>query len=45
MKEIVDVTWLCSIEKAKRLLGWNPQPNLREHLSETIQWYKEHNWL
>jgi len=26
-------------------LGWNPQPNLREHLSETIQWYKEHNWL
>ncbi|MDD3632816.1 MAG: NAD(P)-dependent oxidoreductase [Candidatus Syntrophosphaera sp.] len=45
MKEIIDVIWLCSIEKAKRLLGWNPQPDLKGHLSETINWYKEHNWL
>ncbi|MDD5624642.1 MAG: NAD(P)-dependent oxidoreductase [Candidatus Cloacimonetes bacterium] len=45
MKEIIDVTWLCSIDKAKRLLGWNPQPDLKGHLSETINWYKEHNWL
>jgi UDP-glucose 4-epimerase len=45
MKEIIDVTWLCSIEKAKSLLGWNPQPNLKGNLSETIKWYKEHNWL
>lgn len=29
-----------SIEKAKRVLGWEPQYNLDEGLKETIDWYR-----
>jgi len=32
---------LASIEKAKKLLGYNPQYNLREGLKKTVQWYLE----
>jgi len=35
---------LASIEKAKRLLNYNPQYNLKEGLSEAIEWYYK-NWI
>ncbi|MDD3194264.1 MAG: SDR family oxidoreductase [Paludibacter sp.] len=31
---------LASIDKAKRLLGYNPQYSLREGLREAVKWYK-----
>ena len=34
-----------SIEKAKRLLGYTPQINLREGIKRTIQWYIENDML
>jgi dihydroflavonol-4-reductase len=34
-----------SVEKAKTLLGYQPQYSLREALRATIRWYEEHNWL
>jgi nucleoside-diphosphate-sugar epimerase len=34
-----------SVEKARKLLGFEPQYNLREALRATIRWYKEQNWL
>jgi dihydroflavonol-4-reductase len=34
-----------SIDKAKRLLGYQPQVSLREGIRRTINWYDEHGWL
>jgi len=36
---------LASIEKAKRLLGYNPQYNLRDGLKEAVKWYWENTNL
>jgi len=32
---------LASIEKAKRLLNYNPQYSLKQGLKEAIHWYRE----
>lgn len=37
--------WTCSIEKISRDLGYSPRYSLREGISDTIQWYKKHNWI
>ncbi len=34
-----------SIEKAKQVLGYEPQYSLKEGIQKTIQWYKEQGWL
>ncbi|MEM1509318.1 MAG: NAD-dependent epimerase/dehydratase family protein [Thermofilaceae archaeon] len=34
-----------SVEKAKRELGYKPKYDLRNGLSETIEWYREHSYL
>ncbi len=36
----VPATW-ANINKAKRLLGWEPEYSLALGLRETVQWYKE----
>ncbi len=45
LKEIQAPGWLCSCEKAQKLLGWEPRPNIYESLRETITWYKENGYL
>lgn len=35
----------CSIEKARRELGYRPRVSLRDGLAETIRWYRERGWL
>lgn len=35
--------WGCSIDKAKRVLGFAPQYSLLGGAGETIRWYREHN--
>lgn len=45
VKEVMHSVWSCSIEKAKRELGFNPQIGLREGLSSTYLWYVQHGWL
>ena len=34
---------LASVEKAKRLLGYDPQYSLREGLREAVRWYRENS--
>ena len=35
----------ANVEKARRLLGWQPQVNLEEGLRLTVEWYlKERAW-
>jgi NAD dependent epimerase/dehydratase len=33
---------MCDNSKARRLLGWEPRINLKEGLSQTIDWFKSH---
>lgn len=33
------------ISKARKELGYNPKVPLKEGLTRTVQWYKEHGWL
>jgi nucleoside-diphosphate-sugar epimerase len=35
----------CSIEKASRLLGYQPQVSLEEGMAKTTQWLRNHNFL
>ena len=37
--------WKCDITPARRELGYEPQVQLPEGVSKTIQWYKENKWL
>jgi len=34
-----------SVEKAKRILGYQPRVSLPEGIRRTIHWYEEHGWL
>jgi nucleoside-diphosphate-sugar epimerase len=33
-------TWICSTEKAKRELGYEPAVSLQEGVQRTVEWYK-----
>lgn len=37
--------WVCSSEKAQRLLGWKAETPLMGALIETAQWYQDQGWL
>ena len=45
LKELMGKNWVCSIEKAKRELNFNPLFNLEKGLKETVKWYRQFNWL
>lgn len=41
----LSLEWLCSIEKAKKELGFVPKVDLQRGFYETLTWYKAHFWL
>jgi nucleoside-diphosphate-sugar epimerase len=41
MREISQKYWICSGEKARRELGFEPRISLDEGVRETLQWYGE----
>lgn len=43
-KEMVH-EWVCSSQKAKKELNYDPSVDLDEGIARTIHWYKKHNWL
>jgi nucleoside-diphosphate-sugar epimerase len=45
LAELTAVNWICNIDSAKEELGFEPEFDLRTGLSETLNWYKENNWL
>ncbi len=45
VKEMLAPAWLCSIDKAKDLIGWDPETDIKGQLQRTYLWYKEQNWL
>ena len=45
LAELTAVNWNCDIEKARMELGYTPEYNLEQGLSQTMQWYKANKWL
>jgi dihydroflavonol-4-reductase len=43
--DIVQPYWICSVEKAKRLLGYRQEVSLEQGIRETVAWYREQKWL
>jgi dihydroflavonol-4-reductase len=43
-KEMV-LSWVCSVDKAIKELGYKQKIDLNEGILNTINWYKRHNWL
>lgn len=37
--------WTCSVEKISRDLGYRQNYSLQEGITDTIRWYKKHNWI
>jgi len=45
VREMIQPSWLCSNERAKRELGFHPQVSLEQGVAETAAWYREKAWL
>jgi dihydroflavonol-4-reductase len=45
LKEIEPDYWVCSSEKAKDMLGFQPQLNLSSGMADAIRWYKAKKWI
>jgi dihydroflavonol-4-reductase len=48
IEKCIDITrkrWVCTNEKAKRILGFEEKHTLEESFRKTIEWYKEMKWL
>lgn len=44
-KDITQLKWVCSNEKAKRELGFKNKFSLEEGFKKTIDWYREMKWI
>jgi dihydroflavonol-4-reductase len=44
-KDITQLRWICSNEKVKRDLGFEPMYSLEDSFKKTIDWYKEMKWI
>lgn len=45
INELLAPGWLCSTQKAKHLLGWEPAVGIREGIRQAAEWYFERGWL
>lgn len=45
VREMRETHWICSAEKAERLLGFTTALPLAEGLQQTAQWYRAQGWL
>lgn len=44
-KDITQLRWVCSNQKAKTELGFETKSDLKESFKETIDWYKKVGWV
>ena len=44
-KEMTQAAWLCSSEKAKKILGFECHIGLEEGMQKTAAWYRKNGWL
>lgn len=45
LNEILPSYWICSNEKARKLLGFRPELDLHAGMLDAIQWYKKEKWI
>lgn len=45
LNELTAESWDCSIERARRELGFQPEYDLHSGMRETLRWYKDNRWL
>lgn len=45
VKELAAPFWITSSAKARSLLGFDPQTDIREALRRTYEWYRNQRWL
>ena len=45
INELLAPGWLCSTQKIKRELGWQPQVGVQEGIRMTAEWYLDRGWL
>ena len=45
IREATASGWVCSDEKIRRELGYQPAASLAEQFAETARWYTEQHWL
>ncbi|MEJ7557684.1 MAG: NAD(P)-dependent oxidoreductase [Pedobacter sp.] len=45
MAELTAINWACNILNIKNELGFTPRFDLEKGVTETVNWYKENNWL
>lgn len=45
LAELTALNWCYSIENIKRDIGFAPKYNLENGLKQTINWYKQNNWI
>jgi len=44
-RDITQNYWTCSIEKAKRDLGFRETIGIEEGIRQTIEWYRKERWI
>lgn len=44
-REITQEYWVCTSEKARRLLNFKPEVKLHDGLETSIAWYKKNKWI
>ncbi|MBI2712491.1 MAG: NAD-dependent epimerase/dehydratase family protein [Bdellovibrio sp.] len=45
VNEILPDYWICSNQKAKRVLGFVPEFDLSSGMAQAIEWYKRQKWI
>jgi nucleoside-diphosphate-sugar epimerase len=45
VREATAKGWVCSDEKIRTQLGYQPAATLEERFAETVAWYRQHGWL
>jgi len=44
-RELTGRYWLCSIDNARKKIGFSPDNDISESIRKTHEWYLEHGWL
>lgn len=44
-RQLLAPAWTCSIDKARRVLGYQPRVSLPESIRRSLEWYVQNAWL
>jgi dihydroflavonol-4-reductase len=44
-RDLTQGFWTCSVDKARRQIGYRESLTLEQGVRNTVEWYREHGWL